>query len=761
MRIIIKTFAGRIREDDRFSKFEREFEMNQSRKQQSTTRSRSSEANRGAKNTPGSMNSSSNSSYQQAPYSVARQSQGQTSNKVVAPTDYQQQQHQHHQNQIQTNQPAANYHQRIPAPFQTKIVAKPPVRKPKQYHGVCRLDRYQIIKQLGKGTFGIVYKGIHKQTGYYVAIKKILIHKGADCFPVTAFREIDILKNLQSPECKHIIELIDMIRDRPPPNDEYTNYDSSKAPKSIKKSFYMVFPYMSYDLSGILGNPSVNLTEPDIKSIMKQLLDGINFIHASGYLHRDIKAANLLINWEGVLKIGDFGLARSYGGPRPTLDKAGGGNYPLTEVVMTRWYRAPEVLFGDKLYTTAVDIWGIGCVFGELYERKPILPGKSDLDQAYDIFKLVGEANENNVTHMDRYKFEEKNIILKPTKRTLEERFAKSISSEGVDLLAKMLALDPERRTTGLKALEHPYFNIQPLPTETVDVNFPECHEADIARFKEENRKNNNNNNNGAMAINNNSKRPYPNALPRSLPKVPAVGAGFNNTINKPKTSFIKHTPDRVNNQNDNRIVQRPAHPQDLDTPPPAPSHSAQYQSNNMMDQRRYGSNNNNNHRYGAAASGYTRRQYESPQNLSRRPPPPSSQPPQVMAGAPPTQPASTVIPQSQLQVPPQHHRKYSNNQEGTDRYYDTEDVNGFQEFKNQNNGNSGGYYPTQSYQRSGPTSRSSDRSLPSRDQQQNYPPTKYNERQRPYHYTSQAEARAQEAAKRRKLQDQGGGMDY
>lgn len=627
------------------------------------------------------------------------------------------------------NASVPSHYRRIPTQFQGKIM-----KRPKAYYGFCRLDRYQIIKQLGKGTFGVVYKGIHKPTDNYVAIKKILIHKGSDCFPVTAFREIDILKDLHKEPCENIIELIEMIRDRPPPNDDYTNYDSSKAPKKIKKSFYMVFPYMSYDLSGILGNPSVNLTEPDIKSIIVQLLKGINFIHDHNYLHRDIKAANILVNWDGVLKIGDFGLARSYNGPTPTLESPGGGQYPLTEVVMTRWYRAPEVLFGDKLYTTAVDIWGIGCVFGELYERKPILPGKSDLDQAYDIFKLVGEANEKTVTHMDRYKFQEKNIQLKPTRRTLEERFGKLISPEGVDLLGKMLLLDPQRRITGLKALDHPFFKVQPLPTEKVDVCFSECHEADIARFKEENKKKanggyDNNNKNTNTNNDNYSKRPYPNGLPPNGPNSIPV-AGFSNGVTKPRTAFIKQQSDRLPH-NDNRLVQRPAHPQDLNTPPPAPTHPAHYQSN-TMDYQRGNSNNTNNGRYGGGNNNgsYARRGYDNSPALMRRPP---------------TQQSQT-------------YHKYGHGQDG-ERYKKGHDSDGFQGHNSHNNSMQKPYYPRGGHQWNSDRPHLNQQEQPPFSQQQGAQP-QYVDRGKPYHHSTLDESRNREAAKRRKL-PQDGGMDY
>src|SRR5205085_3488128 len=128
---------------------------------------------------------------------------------------------------------------------------------------------------------------------------------------------------------------------------------------------YMVFPYMDHDLAGLIENKNVKFTTPQIKCYMKQLLEGTFYLHQQNIMHRDLKAANLLIDNNGILKIADFGLSR------PIRNKT------LTGCVVTRWYRAPELLLGERRYTTAIDMWAIGCVFGEILLRTPILMGNS------------------------------------------------------------------------------------------------------------------------------------------------------------------------------------------------------------------------------------------------------------------------------------------------------------------------------------------------------------------------------------------------
>ncbi|QLQ78614.1 hypothetical protein HG537_0A08610 [Torulaspora globosa] len=338
---------------------------------------------------------------------------------------------------------------------------------------------YKEEKKLGQGTFGEVYKGTHLETQRQVAMKKIIINVEKDLFPITAQREITILRRLNH---KNVIKLIEVVYDHSPSNGDYSEQQHT----SLSKSFYMILPYMVSDLSGILHNPRINLELSDIKNMMLQLLEGINYIHCQKYMHRDIKAANILIDHNGVLKLADFGLARIYYGAPPNLRFPGGAGSgaKYTSVVVTRWYRAPELVLGDKTYTTAVDIWGVGCVFAEFFEKKPILQGSSDIDQGHVIFKLLGTPNEADWP-LARYL---PGAELTRTKYpgNLKERFGSFLSDLGLDFLRKLLALDPYKRLTAMSAVRHPFFKEDPLPSDKLALPSEESHESDIKRYKEE-----------------------------------------------------------------------------------------------------------------------------------------------------------------------------------------------------------------------------------------------------------------------------------
>ncbi|EGW33324.1 Cdc2-related protein kinase, partial [Spathaspora passalidarum NRRL Y-27907] len=339
----------------------------------------------------------------------------------------------------------------------------PPPPPPPQSKGhikeMGRLKEYEVIRKLGQGTFGVVQKAKSKKTGDLVALKQLINHSAKEGFPVTAMREITILKRLDH---KNVVKIVEMIYEEPKVNNPADLITQRGA-------FYTVSPYMSSDLVGLLENPNVELELNQIKCFMKQLLEGIQYIHEQGFLHRDIKAANILIDFNGVLKIADFGLARTYHGKIPKLGQGpGGGERAYTGLVVTRWYRPPELLLGERKYTTAVDLWGIGCVFAELFTHKPILVGKSDAHQAQLVFDLVGPP----LNWPEAAKLPNKtdfNIGL-TCKRSLESRFEKILPPTGVELLSGLLTLDPYKRFNALDALEHDFFKTDPLPAKPEDL---------------------------------------------------------------------------------------------------------------------------------------------------------------------------------------------------------------------------------------------------------------------------------------------------
>merc|ERR1712023_159462 len=192
--------------------------------------------------------------------------------------------------------------------------------------------------------------------------KKIRLEAEDEGIPSTAIREISILKELQHP---NIVRLHDVIH--------------------TEKKLTLVFEYLDQDLKKFLDS-SDGLDAFTIKSLLFQLIRGVGFCHDRRVLHRDLKPQNLLINKDGDLKLADFGLARAFGIPVRSY----------THEVVTLWYRAPDVLTGSRKYSTPVDLWSVGCIFGEMASSRPLFPGTSDHDQLMRIFKVLGTPNEES-----------------------------------------------------------------------------------------------------------------------------------------------------------------------------------------------------------------------------------------------------------------------------------------------------------------------------------------------------------------------------
>ncbi|KAL8962275.1 MAG: hypothetical protein Q9193_001297 [Seirophora villosa] len=339
-----------------------------------------------------------------------------------------------------------------------------------RFRGCSSIKSYEILEKLGEGTFGEVYKAKSLRDGHVVALKKILMHHEKDGFPITALREIKLLKMLSHP---NILKLEEMAVER------------TKGEGRKKAIMYMVTPYMDHDLSGLLENPKVEFSEPQIKCYLLQLLEGLRYLHANKILHRDMKAANLLINNSGILQIADFGLARPYDDPAPRPGNGGGeARRDYTTLVVTRWYRPPELLLQLRRYTTAIDMWGVGCVFGEMFKGKPILAGTSDLNQANMIFDLVGSPTEENMPGWSSLPGCEGVRAFSPRPSMLAHVFRQEGSS-AISLLSELLKLDWRKRINAIDALKHPYFTNHPLPARPGDIpRFEDSHELDRRKFR-------------------------------------------------------------------------------------------------------------------------------------------------------------------------------------------------------------------------------------------------------------------------------------
>lgn len=364
--------------------------------------------------------------------------------------------------QFETNVPEKKLRQHLIQPYN-------------RFHDMSKLNSYDIILKLGQGTFGMVQKARDIRTNRLVALKQLLNHSAREGFPLTAMREITILKRLRH---EHILRNIDMVYEEP-------KVGSAQDLIHHRGCFYTVSPYMRSDLVGLLENPDVQFTVPHIKNLMSQLLEGINYIHEQMFLHRDVKAANILLDEKGTLKIADFGLARVYHGKKPIAGNGpGGGEVPYTSLVVTRWYRLPELLLGERRYTTSVDMWGVGCIFGELFTHTPILVGKSDLHQAQLIFSLCGAPTLDNWPQafgLPNAAELGKGIHYE---RTLESRFSSLMTQDAIDLFSALLALNPYKRINAKDALSHPYFTNDPKPCERSQLPLLEAHEIDREKFK-------------------------------------------------------------------------------------------------------------------------------------------------------------------------------------------------------------------------------------------------------------------------------------
>ncbi|KAG6146256.1 negative regulator of the PHO system [Claviceps purpurea] len=284
---------------------------------------------------------------------------------------------------------------------------------------------FQQLEKLGEGTYATVFKGRNRQTGELVALKEIHLDS-EEGTPSTAIREISLMKELKH---ENIVALYDVIH--------------------TENKLMLVFEFMDGDLKRYMDvNGERGALQPNvIKSFMYQLLKGIEFCHHNRVLHRDLKPQNLLINSKGVLKLGDFGLARAFGIPVNTFSNE----------VVTLWYRAPDVLLGSRTYNTSIDIWSAGCIMAEMFTGRPLFPGTTNEDQIVRIFRIMGTPTERTWPGISQFP------EYKPTFQMYATQDLRSIlhaiDPVGIDLLQRMLQVRPELRISAHDALQHPWFS--------------------------------------------------------------------------------------------------------------------------------------------------------------------------------------------------------------------------------------------------------------------------------------------------------------
>ncbi|OBU00579.1 cyclin-dependent protein kinase [Pseudogymnoascus verrucosus] len=334
------------------------------------------------------------------------------------------------------------------------------------------VDRYKVIGFISSGTYGRVYKAAGRlgQTGEF-AIKKFKPDKEGEQIHYTGISQSAVREMALCSELSHInvIKLIEIILE--------------------DKCIYMVFEYAEHDLLQIIHHHTQPTRHPipsaTVKSIMFQLLNGCQYLHSNWVLHRDLKPANIMVTSAGEVRIGDLGLARLFSKPLHSL-------FSGDKVVVTIWYRAPELLLGSRHYTPAIDMWAVGCIFAELLSLRPIFKGEEakmdskktvpfqrhQMQKIVDIMGLPTKDKWPLLVSMPEYA----NLSSlhapvqpngKPAGSKLESWYystigqhsgtsqpaSSSLGAEGYKLLAGLLEYDPDKRLTAQQALEHPFFS--------------------------------------------------------------------------------------------------------------------------------------------------------------------------------------------------------------------------------------------------------------------------------------------------------------
>ncbi|CAD6503285.1 BgTH12-02952 [Blumeria graminis f. sp. triticale] len=298
-------------------------------------------------------------------------------------------------------------------------------------------NKYVKGKKLGEGTYANVYLGhLRLSPSTLVAIKKIKVQKEyTEGLAPDAIRELKHLRELTHP---NIISLLSV----------FTSKD---------QNLNLVLEFLPLgDLEMLIKDTeNIRYGAADIKAWMGMLIRAVWFCHENFVLHRDIKPNNLLIAADGEVKLADFGLARSFADPYR----------PMTSNVITLWYRPPELLFGAKHYSGAVDIWSVGLVFAELILRVPYLAGESEVMQIKIICQAIGTPTDDNwpgVSKLPGYTVAE---ILPLQPKEMYMNMFGTAGEEGVDLLMQMLVLDPRKRINARKALQNSWWMADPQPT--------------------------------------------------------------------------------------------------------------------------------------------------------------------------------------------------------------------------------------------------------------------------------------------------------
>ncbi|XP_067301495.1 cyclin-dependent kinase-like 4 [Pseudorasbora parva] len=281
--------------------------------------------------------------------------------------------------------------------------------------------KYETLGCLGSGSYGTVLKCRHRDTGRTVAVKKLM--EEDEAVRKIVLREVKMLKQLRH---ENLVNLLEVWKWR--------------------RHWYLVFEFVERTVLDELEQFPSGLDPHRVRKYLYQILRAVGFCHQNNIIHRDVKPENVLVSQLGVVKLCDFGFAR-------TVSDAPGEVY--TDYVATRWYRAPELLVGDAKYGKAVDVWAVGCLFFEMLSGSPLFPGDSDIDQLHLLISCFG-----HMTLRHREVFYRNPLFIGATLPEPAERnsLQRSLSGHTLDLAQKCLQMDPDRRSQCADLLLHPFF---------------------------------------------------------------------------------------------------------------------------------------------------------------------------------------------------------------------------------------------------------------------------------------------------------------
>ncbi|KAJ4376449.1 hypothetical protein N0V83_001733 [Neocucurbitaria cava] len=311
----------------------------------------------------------------------------------------------------------------------------------------CRhTSNYEILNPIEEGTYGFVSRARDITSSSIVALKRVKMDYPQDGFPITALREISILQRARH---ANIVDLKEIL------SGGGGGGGGSDDPAD---SCVLVMEFLEHDLKTLQEDMAEPFMASEVKTLLKQLVGAVAFLHDNAILHRDLKTSNILLDNRGRLKLADFGMAR-YIPP---------GAAKLTQLVVTLWYRAPELLLGADTYGREVDMWSIGCVMGELLSKAPLLPGKNEVDQLSLIFSLCGLPSSESWPGFYRLPNAKSLKLPRSSQSSSSPGFNRAqfpfLTSTGISLLSSLLALNPDHRPTAQDVLLHPYFKEAPKP---------------------------------------------------------------------------------------------------------------------------------------------------------------------------------------------------------------------------------------------------------------------------------------------------------